>query len=107
MKKLDILLISVLVTSTSALADNANDQQMTSNASMPPPMREAMRQQWMQQNLGRQMTMMRGQQNRMMMDPQMMHNMMRVHLDQMREMEEKIASIESLLSTLVELQKKR
>lgn len=132
MKKLIILLISIFVTSISVMADSANHDQVANNASMPPQLRDAMRQQWMQQINQPPMPMMRGQKNGMMMDPQMMQNMMamrqqgnsnmphngmmdsqmmqnmmRVHMDQMRNMEQKLTSIESLLDELVDLQKKR
>lgn len=132
MKKLNFLLISVIVTSTTAMADNANHNQVASNSSMTPQMRDSMRQQWVQQNQQPSMPMMRGQSNDMMMDPQMMrnmmamrqqgnpnlphkgmmdpqmmHNMMSVHTDQMRNMEQMLVSIESLLGELVDLQKKR
>lgn len=132
MKKLNILLISALVSSTTVMADNDTHDQFAYNASMPPNMRDSMRQQWIQQNQRPPMPMLRGQQNGMMMDPQMMqnmmtmrqqgnpnmphsgmmdpqmmHNMMRVHTDQMRNMEQKLARIESLLGELVDLQKQR
>jgi hypothetical protein len=41
-----------------------------------------------------------------MMDPVQMHNMMKVHTDEMRSLFDKLDAIESLLSELVELQKK-
>ena len=130
MKIYQIVISGFLAVSTTVFADQA-DNPVDKTSSIPPQMRDSMRQQWMVQNQP-PMQMMGGPNRGMMMDPQMMqnmmamrqqgmpympsgsmmdaqqmHNMMKVHTDQMRKMEKKLTSIELLLSELVSLQKGR
>lgn len=130
MKKISTLLISAALLSTAVVAGTTDQEQGANINTMPPPMREAMRQQWMQQNQQPPMPMMVNpnagamnpgmmqhmmtmhQQNPTagkgshMMDPQRMHNMMQVHSDQLRGVGDTLRGIEKLLAQLVELNRK-
>lgn len=130
MNKILTSLISAALISTAVAAGTPDQGQGANTNTMPPPMRDAMRQQWIQQKQQPPMPMMgntdagamnpgmmqhmmtmhqqnpAGQKGSHMMDPQQMHNMMQVHSDQLRGVGVTLGRIEKLLTELVELNRK-